>query len=60
MHLFWKALLLSLLPVAVASPYGVVGKGALGKEAQYNSAPSTPVGEAMAACNVEAASLSQS
>jgi hypothetical protein len=51
--------LLVLLPVAVASPYGVVGKGAAGRDARYNCAPATPEGGAEAAC-IKAASLSRS
>jgi hypothetical protein len=51
--------LLVLLPVAVASPYGVVGKGAAGMDARYNCAPSTSEGGAEAAC-ITAASLSRS
>jgi hypothetical protein len=50
----------ALLPVAVASPYGVVEKGAPGMDARYNGAPATPEGGAEAAGHLEGASLSLS
>jgi len=39
---FYKLFSLPLLPVAVASPYGMVGEGALGMDARYNRAPGHP------------------
>ena len=47
---FLQSLLPVLLPVAVASPFGVVAEGAPGMDVRYNCAAATPEGGAEAAC----------